>query len=144
MVRAGKLAVRPALPPHQDPLAFVKPPSDTAILSTLTSGWADVVFTYDVEKDERLAQELADKGLTYTALGDERLSITMSRENPLARAHALSQNDLRDVTIMGGLRESFRAHLRFTHRADESNRQVRAFLDEALALAPADTSRKGD
>lgn len=84
------------------PVNLVSPKTDVDIFESLASGYADAIFTYGVDTVPALAQKIEEEQLICTLIGDEPVSILMSRDNPLSAKGSLSREDLRDAKIMTG------------------------------------------
>lgn len=92
----------PLLPSVKTPFTLVQYTAGKSNTESVASGDADIAFAYNLDAVPALADELRGEGLAWTALGEEPVSILMSRENPLASKAALSRSDLRNAKIMCG------------------------------------------
>lgn len=101
-VRLGRM-----LPLVKTPLTLVEPKSSESALQALQSGRADVVMVYCVDSIPGLADRVQELGFVSRPIGKERLSLLMSRSNPLASKGALRRSDLRDAEIYLGYGDLF-------------------------------------
>lgn len=96
-------------PRLETPCTFVSPNNAESALSSLDSGHADIAILYNVEDIAEISSEIERDSLNSLFLGQERLTLAMARDNPLASKGALSREDLRGAEIISGFGEFFEA-----------------------------------
>lgn len=87
-------------PKIKTPFSPVVADPATTHLSSLESGQADIVRAINVDSNEELASRIEQEGFASVVIGENPMSLTVSRSNPLAEKASLSREDLRDAEFL--------------------------------------------
>ena len=127
--------LRKMFPLITTPFSLVAEMVNESAVDLLKTGQIDTAPLYNIEDIPELAEELARNGLAAASLGSERLSIVLSRSNPLAAKERPCRADLREAEIYLGHGLRFENQAQATEAILGKDLNLKFVFDPTLVMA---------